>query len=109
MKIIIAIAAISSVVAFSAPAKAEDKLVENYSICMDGGGKVADEVVVAACTYLINEAAVENEVTGYFYAMRASANSDRSQNCSDALKVKQLITDPKLTDTIEGMISANCS
>ncbi|MCB1456809.1 MAG: hypothetical protein KDJ51_11615 [Nitratireductor sp.] len=109
MKIIIAIAAISSVVAFTAPAMAEDKLVENYSICMGGAGKLPGETVTAACTYLIDEAAVENEVTGYFYAMRAIANSDRSQNCSDALKVKQLITDPKLTDTIEGLISTNCS
>lgn len=108
MKIIIAIAAISSVVAFSAPAMAEDKLVENYSICMGGAGKLPGETVTAACTYLIDEAAVENEVTGYFYAMRALANTDRAQNCSDSRKVQELLKDPKLTDMIDNMISTNC-
>ncbi|MEZ5800846.1 MAG: hypothetical protein R3D29_10755, partial [Nitratireductor sp.] len=66
------------------------------------------EVVTDACTYLIDQGAGENEVTGYFYAMRALANTDRAQNCSDSRKVQQLLKDPKMTDMISEMIATNC-
>ncbi|MFZ1813850.1 MAG: hypothetical protein WBO55_02765 [Rhizobiaceae bacterium] len=108
MKVLIAVAVISSTVAFCTPAKAEGRLVENYSICMGGGGELPGEVVTEACTYLIDQGAVENEVTGYFYAMRALANTDRDQNCSDSRKVQQLLKDPKMTDMISEMIATNC-
>lgn len=81
---------------------------QDMDACMNGAGKIPNAQIVGACTRLIEAAAVENEVTGYFYAMRASANSDRQQNCADSRKVVELMTDAKLRGLGEQMVQNNC-
>ena len=67
-----------------------------------------DGEIVDACTRLIDAAQAENETVGFFYAMRAIANSNRDLNCSDGRKAKELVNDPSLTESIEIIISNNC-
>jgi len=83
-------------------------LEENFDSCINGAGKIANEEIVAACSSLIDQAQAENETVGFFYAMRATASTDRERNCADGLKAKILISDPKLADPIEQIISQNC-
>ena len=86
------------------PALSYDGLAEDYKICTTGKGNV----VVAACTRLIDNAQKENEVVGLFYAIRASNNNDKALNCSDAKKARALIKDPKLQGSIDQLESTNC-
>jgi hypothetical protein len=90
------------------PATAYDGLKEDYATCTQGQGTVDNKLVVAACTRLINNAQVENETVGFFYALRASANTDRRSNCSDARKVLQLTKDPTFVSGAKTLIDANC-
>ena len=83
-------------------------LEESMNICMNGAGQVSNEEITTACTNLIDQAQAENETIGFFYAMRALANTDRERNCSDGLKAKELIKDPNLADPIEQIIANNC-
>ena len=95
------------VVNTASPAMAGE-LEDNFNACINGPGKISDEEVVAACTYLIDNAQAENETVGMFYGMRASSNTDRELNCSDGHKAKELISDPSLTDAINQIIENNC-
>lgn len=93
--------------ACATPLSAQD-LEESFNTCINGVGEVSNEDITAACTFLIDEAQAENETVGFFYAMRALANTDRERNCRDGVKAKELVTDPNLADPIDQIIAQNC-
>ncbi|XSG81620.1 MAG: hypothetical protein ACPW61_11120 [Methyloligella sp. ZOD6] len=90
----------------SAPATAYDTLEQDFAICTQGQG--SNPEIVDACTRLIDNSQVENEMVGMFYGLRASANDDPAQNCSDAHKVLELTTDPNLVSAGQSLVEANC-
>ena len=101
--------AVSSLVAFAGPpARAYDGAEKDYPACTQGHGKVANKDIVAACTRLIDNAATENELVGFFYAMRATANDDKASNCHDAKKVLELTDDPTFVEGAKTLIKINC-
>ena len=77
----------------------------DFATCTQGTNKSA---VVAACTRLIDNAAVENATIGMFYGVRASNNDDRAQNCSDARKSLALADDDAIKALSQKLIAANC-
>lgn len=91
-----------------ASAQAYDGMEKDYAACTQGQGKVSNETVVAACTRLIDNAAKENEMVGFFYAMRATANNDKKSNCADARKVLELTDDPTFVKGAKSLIELNC-
>ena len=107
MRRLVLTASALAILIFTKPLFAQS-LEENFDNCINGAGKVANEVIVAACSSLIDEAQAENETVGFFYAMRAIASTDRERNCTDGLKAKELISDPKLAEPIEQILSGNC-
>ena len=90
------------------PAHAYDGQEQDFAACTQGQGKVDNASVVAACTRLIDNAATENEMVGFFYALRASANDDKASNCRDAQKVLELTKDPTFVDGAKTLIKVNC-
>ena len=94
--------------ALVAPASAYDGLEGDFQECTQGGGNTPSDQVVAACSRLIDNAAEENEIVGFFYAIRASENNDRAQNCSDARRAAQLIQDPNLQANLQELQNINC-
>jgi len=91
-----------------ASASAYEGVEKDFTVCTQGQGKAANEAVVAACTRLIDNAAKENEMVGFFYAMRATANDDKSSNCRDAHKVLELTKDKTFVDGAKTLIKNNC-
>ncbi|MFD0988138.1 hypothetical protein [Methyloligella solikamskensis] len=90
----------------SVPASAYDTLEQDFAICTQGQG--SNPEIVDACTRLIDNSQAENELVGMFYGLRASANDDPAQNCSDAHKVLELTDDPNLVDAGQALVEANC-
>jgi hypothetical protein len=90
------------------PAAAYEGLQADYATCAQGRGKVANNQIVAACTRLIENAAQENELVGYFHALRAIASTDRARNCNDARIALKLLKDPKLVAHVQNLQKANC-
>jgi len=84
---------------------AYDGLKADFATCTQGKNP-GD--VVAACTRLIDNAAVENAMTGMFYGLRASNNDDRAQNCLDARKSLELADDDAIKGLSQKLIDANC-
>jgi hypothetical protein len=91
-----------------ASARAYEGADKDFAVCTQGQGKVSNEAVVKACTRLIDNAAKENELVGFFYAMRATANDDKKLNCDDAHKVLELTTDPTFVKGAKTLIEVNC-
>ncbi len=89
-------------------ARAYDGMEKDFTTCTQGQGKVSNESVVEACTRLIDNAAKENEMVGFFYAMRATANDDKASNCRDAHKVLELSNDPTFVKGAKTLIEVNC-
>jgi hypothetical protein len=58
-----------------------------------------------ACSWLIDNAAKENELVGPFYGIRASTSDNKASNCRDARKVLVLVKDPKMTDAANKLSS----
>lgn len=83
-------------------------LEANYKACMQGAGKVSNEKIVRACSRLIDKAVKKNELVGYFHALRATANTDKKQNCRDALIAAKLLKNPKIQKQIKQLTTANC-
>lgn len=102
------LAAMSIGLATSLPAFAYDTLEQDYAACTQGGGKISSGEIVAACSRLIDNAAQENELVGYFYAMRMVNNDDQQQNCADAHKVLELVSDKTFVDGAKQTIKSNC-
>jgi len=89
-------------------ARAYEGADKDFAACTQGQGKVSNEAVVEACTRLIDNAAKENEMVGFFYAMRATANDDKKSNCHDAHKVLELTDDPTFVNGAKTLIKVNC-
>jgi hypothetical protein len=70
--------------------------------------KGTKEQIVQACTRLIDNAAKENEVVGYFYGLRASYNDNKQSNCRDGHKVMKLAKDPNVIKAAKTIIRINC-
>jgi hypothetical protein len=102
------IALFTACFALAHPAMSYQGLQADYATCTSGQGKVANSKVVQACSRLIKNAAKENSTIGFFYALRASANTDKRSNCRDAQKARQLIKDPKLQGSIDALHKKNC-
>lgn len=100
------VGSLGSFVAFSA--MAYDGLQADFQTCTQGQGQVSDAAVVAACTRLIDNAQTENETIGFFYAMRATANTDKASNCRDARKVLELTNNPTFVNGAKSLIQTNC-
>jgi hypothetical protein len=94
--------------ALTGPALAYETLEADYKNCTSGAGKIPNGQIVSACTRLIDNAQAENELVGFFYALRASSNSDKAQNCSDARKAQTLIKAANLQENIQALIRNNC-
>jgi len=90
------------------PAGAYDQLATDYKSCMQGAGKVSNKQIVRACTRLIDNSAKKNELVGYFHALRATANTDRKQNCQDARIAAKLLKNPKVQKQIKQLATTNC-
>lgn len=108
MRVISMLAAVGFGFLAAAPASAYDTLKQDYAACVQGGGNISNSEVVAACTRLIDNSAKENELVGYFYAMRAANNTNKQQNCSDARKVLELVSDKTFIDGAKQLIDINC-
>jgi len=89
----------------AAPAIAYDP-GKDFATCTEGKG--GNKAIVKACTNLIDNAASENELVGYFYAMRAAANDDKPSNCRDARKVLDLTANPAFVKGANAIIETNC-
>jgi hypothetical protein len=89
-----------------APARGYEAMNADFVACTKGKG--TKKQIVQACTRLIDNAAKENEIVGYFYAFRAAANTDKKSNCKDAHKVIELIKDPKVIKGAKVLIKNNC-
>lgn len=90
------------------PVQAYNGMEADYQACTQGSGKVSNRRIVQACTRLIDNAARENELVGFFHALRASANTDRSQNCQDAKVAKRLLKGAKLQQQVTQLLNKNC-
>ncbi len=108
MKLRVLCALVLMSAAAAAPVRAYDGQEKDFATCTQGQGKVDNSAVVAACTRLIDNAAKENELVGFFYAMRATANDDKASNCADAHKVLELTDDPTFVDGAKTLIKVNC-
>ncbi len=97
-------------VCFLAPTQAiaYDGLKQDFATCTQGSGKVANTTIVKACTRLIDNAAKQNSLTGYFYALRAIANTDRASNCKDARQALKLLDNPDLIKHARTLEKMNC-
>ena len=84
---------------------AYDGFEADFATCSQGKNKGE---VVEACTRLIDNAAVENSVTGMFYGLRASNNDDPVQNCFDARKSLELAEDDALKGLSQTLIDTYC-
>ena len=90
-----------------APAHAiANTMSQNFAICTQSKG--TKQQIVAACSWLIDNAAKENELVGLFYGVRASTSDNKASNCRDARKVLVLVKDPKMTDAANKLIKLNC-
>jgi hypothetical protein len=102
-----ALASLALVSLVLAPAvAAADTLSQNYAVCTQSKG--TKQQIVAACSWLIDNAAKENELVGLFYGIRASTSDNKASNCRDARKVRVLVKDPKMTDAANKLIKLNC-
>ena len=84
---------------------AYDGFEADFATCTQGKNQGE---VVEACTRLIDNAAVENSVTGMFYGLRASNNDDPAQNCFDARKSLEFSDDEAIKGLSQKLIDANC-
>ncbi len=89
-------------------ARAYDGLKEDFAACTQGSGKIANTQIVQACTRLIDNAAKQNSLTGYFFAMRAIANTDKDSNCRDARRAIRLLDNAKLINHAKTLEKMNC-
>ena len=90
-----------------APAQAiADTMSQNFAVCTQSKG--SKQQIVAACTWLIDNAKKENELVGLFYGVRASTSDNKASNCRDARKVLVLVKDPKMTDAANKLVKLNC-
>lgn len=108
MKAGLLLAVSCALVLAAAPARAYDTLEQDFAICTQGSGQSDNSSIVEACTRLIDNAETENELVGLFYAMRATANTDATANCSDAHKVLELTDDPKIIKGAKTLVEINC-
>jgi len=92
----------------AAPALAYDGFEQDYTTCTQGSGKVSDAEIVQACSRLIDNAQAENETVGFFYALRATANTDKASNCRDAQKAIQLLKAPNVVNAAKQLAANNC-
>lgn len=81
---------------------------KDFATCTQGSGKVSNKQIVKACTQLIDNAVKHNSLTGYFFALRAIANTDKASNCRDARKAMKLLDNPKLIQHSKELIKINC-
>ena len=102
----ICFAATFGLVVASAPAMASDTMSRNFAVCTQSKG--TKQQIVAACTWLIDNAAKENKLVGYFYGIRASTNDNKASNCRDARKVLELVPEQKMIDAANKLIKINC-
>ena len=79
---------------------------QNFAVCTQSKG--TKQQIVAACSWLIDNAAKENELVGLFYGIRASTSDNKASNCRDARKVLVLVKDPKMADAANKLIKLNC-
>ncbi len=89
----------------STQAFAYDGFEADFATCTQGKNQGE---VVEACTRLIDNAAVENSMTGMFYGLRAANNNDPEQNCSDARKSLELADDEAMRGLSQKLVDANC-
>ncbi len=108
MKIATPLLAAIAAIALAAPAQAYKTFEQDYQICTAGSGKVDNKVIVAACTRLINNAQAQNEIVGFFHALRAVANTDRKLNCHDGKVALKLLQGEKLKANARALIKSNC-
>jgi hypothetical protein len=94
--------------ATAAPAFSYDGFEADFSTCTQGSGKVDNAAIVQACSRLIDNARAENETIGFFYALRASANTDKASNCRDAHKAVQLLKSPNVVESAKQLVKINC-
>lgn len=81
---------------------------KDFATCTQGSGKVSNKQIVKACTQLIDNAVKHNSLTGYFFALRAIANTDKASNCRDARQAMKLLDNPKLIEHTKELIKINC-
>jgi hypothetical protein len=88
------------------PAASYEGMKADYATCTETNG--TNEQIVQACTRLIDNAATENELVGFFYGLRASHNDNKQSNCRDGHKVLELVNNPNIIKAAETIIENNC-
>lgn len=92
----------------AAPAFSYDGFEADFATCTQGSGKVSNAEIVQACTRLIDNARAENETVGLFYALRATASTDKDSNCRDARKALTLLKAPAVVKGAKTLEKLNC-
>ena len=98
--------AILALFSFFPASASADTMSQNFAACTQNKG--SKQQIVAACSWLIDNAKKENELVGLFYGVRASTSDNKASNCRDARKVLLLVKDPKMTDAANKLIKLNC-
>lgn len=104
----VALGLVASVLILAAPATGYDGFEGDYQECIQGTGNTPKDQIVAACSRLIDNAATENEVVGYFYTSRALNNNDAAQNCSDARRAEELVETGDMLSLIKELQDIFC-
>ncbi len=89
-------------------ALAYDTLEADYKICAQGDVNSQAEAMLGACTRLIDNSSGEGEILGFFYAIRASVNTDRQASCSDSKKAVSLFKDANMRKSAQDLADKVC-
>lgn len=108
MRVLLVLSILSFGVLISSNVHAYKGMEKDFATCTQGSGKVPNTQIVKACTKLIDNAAKHNSLTGYFFALRAIANTDKASNCRDARQALKLLDNPKLLEHTKTLIKINC-
>lgn len=109
MKLALLVATLLAAFLGSSAAHAYKGLEQDYKTCTEGGGKVSDDKVFAACSRLIDNAAEKNEAVGFFHALRAEASKDPASICADANEAARLLKDADLIAMARKLAEKNCN
>ena len=74
--------------------------------CRNDNNDTQPEQRIDACTRLIEDAHVENDLVGTYYVNRAAANTNSAQSCADVRKGIQVIEDSNSSIFGENYLSA---
>ncbi|MFD0987044.1 hypothetical protein [Methyloligella solikamskensis] len=79
---------------------------KDQALCRDDDGDTPPQERMDACTRLIEDAPVENDLVGTYYVNRAMADTNSPQSCADVRKGIQVVEDSNSSIYGEDYLSA---